>query len=96
MGFPLNASENHIFLQIKHVIDDPTEKNVDESKAYEHEKASEDLSDGRCGGDVPVAYGAHGDDTEVEGVDERMCFGAGEMVAVERIDKDPKGEVEDE
>lgn len=92
----MHSVQDHVLLQVEDVIDDSAEENVDEAEADEDEEAGEELCRWRSGSDVSVADGAHGDDAEVEGVDEGVGLDAGEVVGVEGIDEDTQGEVDEE
>lgn len=92
----LHSGEDHVLLQVEDVVDDSAEENVDEAEADEDEEAGEELRRRSLGGDVAVADGAHGDDAEVEGVDDGVGLHAGEVVGVEGVDEDAGGEVDEE
>ena len=92
----LDGAEQELFLEVKQEGDHGGEENVDEAESHEHEGHGEEFGGGGVRGDVAVADGAHGDNTEVERVDKGVRLSGGEVRAVEDVDEHAEGEVEDE
>lgn len=95
-GGALDGGEEELLLDVEDVGDDAAEEDVDEAEADEDEEDGEELGGRGGGGDVAVADGAHGDDAEVERVDDGVGLGGGKLVAVEVVDDHAEGEVEEE
>lgn len=89
----LNPRQYQVLLQVQHIIHHPAQQNVDEPKTNQYEDASEELCEWRYGGYVSVANCAHGNDAEVESIDDRVGFYAGELVPVEGVDDNSKSEI---
>lgn len=85
-GAHLDAGEDHALLEIKNVVDDAAQQNIQETEPEQDEDHGEDLGPGSQRGDVSVADRAHGDDAEVERVDDGVGLDAGVVVSVEGVD----------
>jgi len=92
----LEPRKDHVLLHIQNKINKPTEEYVYEAEPHQHKHASEDLCKWGQGSDVSVAYGTHGNYTEVKSIDHRVGLDAGEMVPVERVNGDSDAEVHGE
>lgn len=85
-GAHLDSGEDHALLEIKNVVDDTAEEDVEEAETEQDEDDGEDLGPGSQRGDVSVADRAHGDDAEVERVDYGVGFDSRVVVSVEGVD----------
>lgn len=91
-----DGGEEEGLLKVEHVGHHSGEEDINESEADDDEGNGEDFGGGGGGGDVAVANGAHGNDAEVESVDDWVSLSGGEVVSVKSVDGHTEGEVDDE
>lgn len=90
----LDSAEEKILLKVEDIADHSAENDVDEAESNEDKEDGKNLGGGSGGGDVTISDCAHGDDAEVEGIDDRVSLDGGEILAVEGIYKNTEGEVD--